>query len=611
MLTLPRPTVSQLTLAEVTRRFDDRLVLDAVSLSIRPGEKAGIVGDNGSGKSTLLRLMAGRDLPDNGELIVQFPGGIGYLTQTLELPLAATVADAIDLALKDIREMELQLRAAEQALVAPGPLTDRLARYDRLLERFEARGGYQAEARVEAALHGLGLPGLDRTRALGTLSGGERRRLALAGVLASAPELLLLDEPTNDLDDTAVEWLERQLRSHRGTVVAVTHDRVFLDRITSIVLEVEAGRVARHGNGYTGYLTAKAAERRRQQMEFDRWNAELSRSKRLAESNVARLEAIPRKLPLAVFAAGPFRARGRDHGAMGRIRNAKERLARLTAEPVAPPPDRLRFSGSIPAERADAPTDTENGVGASKPATVTGLRSGPATGASSIERSVVPTDRSAVAVDRAAGADSDPVVVPDVIAELSAVTVDFRLHVAGLRVGYGDRLLVTGPNGAGKTTLLRLLSGDLAPDAGTVTVRGRVGHLRQEGSPWPAAMTVLEAFAAGKVGYPDEHAEPLLALGLFRPSELELRIGELSYGQRRRIELARLVTDPADLLLLDEPTNHLSPALVEDLEQALESYPGAVVLVTHDRRMRARFEGRRLELRAGRIDPAEPLSRSA
>ncbi|WP_067707592.1 ABC-F family ATP-binding cassette domain-containing protein [Nocardia yamanashiensis] len=586
MLTLPRPTVSQLTLAEVTRRFDDRIVLDAVSLSIRPGEKAGIVGDNGSGKSTLLRLIAGRDLPDNGELIVQFPGGIGYLAQTLELPPTATVADAIDVALKDIREMELQLRAAEQALVAPGPLADRLARYDRLLERFEARGGYQAEARVEAALHGLGLPGLDRTRALGTLSGGERRRLALAGVLASSPELLLLDEPTNDLDDSAVEWLERHLRSHRGTVVAVTHDRVFLDRITSIVLEVDAGRVSRHGNGYAGYLTAKAAERRRQHLEFERWKAELARSKRLAESNVARLDAIPRKLPLAVFAAGPFRARGRDHGAMGRIRNAKERVARLTSEPVAPPPDPLHFAASIMAARPASPTEASS---------VSDSVSAPAAG----ERS------------RAASAEPIRDTSPAPIAEVLDAVVDSRLRLDNLRIGPSDRLLVTGPNGAGKTTLLKLLSGELTPDAGTVAVRGRVGHLRQEESPWPATLTVLEAFASGKIGYPDEHAETLLSLGLFRPSELSLRIAELSYGQRRRIELARLVTDPADLLLLDEPTNHLSPALVEDLEQALETYPGAVVLVTHDRRMRARFEGRRLELRDGRIDPAEPLPRSA
>ncbi|MGW4533129.1 TlrC/CarA/OleB/SrmB family ABC-F type ribosomal protection protein [Nocardia sp. NPDC004340] len=550
MLTLQPSAVSQLTLSGVTKRYADRVVLDEVSLSIRPGEKVGVVGDNGAGKSTLLRLIAGRDLPDNGDVVVQAAGGIGYLAQTLELPPTATVADAIDLALSDFRDLESRMRTAEAALVAPGPLGKRLDAYTDLVARFEARGGYTVDARVDAALHGLGLPDLDRNRLLGTLSGGQRRRLALAATLASSPELLLLDEPANDLDDSAVEWLERHLREHSGTVVAVTHDRVFLERITRIVLEVDAGTVTRHGNGYAGYLTAKAAERHRRQQEHDRWRAELSRNRRLADSNVARLDAIPRKLPLAVFAAGPFRTRSRGHGAQSRIRNAKERVSRLTMNPIAPPPDPLRFTADLgPLGAPDAPLPP--------------------------------------------------------VAELSSVVVQGRLRLDGLGIGAADRLLVTGPNGAGKTTLLRLLAGELAADSGVVTVRGRVGHLRQEDTASPADRTVLEAFTSGRPGYPDEHADELLALGLFRPADLGLRLGELSYGQRRRVELARLVTDPVDLLLLDEPTNHLSPSLVEDLEQALDGYTGAVVLVTHDRRMRQRFRGRRLELGSGvRTDAA-------
>lgn len=205
-------TAARLTLSEICKRYGDRTVLDRVSLSIRAGETVGIVGDNGSGKSTLLRLLAGQEPPDNGEVCVSAPGGIGHLPRSLALPGTATVAEAIDLALADIRELENRLRTAEIELGGDGPLEPALGRYAELLARFEARGGYQADQRVDIALAGLGLPGLARDRTLGTLSGGQRSRLALAATLAAAPEVLLLDEPTNDLDDAAVQASARGFR---------------------------------------------------------------------------------------------------------------------------------------------------------------------------------------------------------------------------------------------------------------------------------------------------------------------------------------------------------------------------------------------------------------
>ncbi|MFJ2094158.1 TlrC/CarA/OleB/SrmB family ABC-F type ribosomal protection protein [Streptomyces sp. NPDC087901] len=538
---------AQLSLHGVTKRYGDRTVLRQVSFSLAPGEKAGVIGDNGAGKSTLLRLLAGEERPDTGEVSVVAPGGTGYLAQAIGLTPQATVQDAVDVALGELRTLESELRRAGAALAvaSPGPeLGAALAAYAHLTERYEARDGYGADTRVDTAMHGLGLPRLSRDRPLGTLSGGERSRLALAATLASRPELLLLDEPTNDLDDRAVGWLEDHLRAHRGTVVAVTHDRVFLERITATVLEVDGGRVSRHGNGYAGYLTAKATERRRRQERYDEWRAELERSRRVAETNAVRLDAIPRKLTKAGSGAGAFRARGRAHGAMSRIRNAKERVDRLTTNPVTPPPDPLSFTAHI--------------------ATASG-----------------PGETPAAALDH--------------------VVVEGRLKVPELRIGPAERLLVTGPNGAGKSTLLRVLAGELRPDTGAVVAAGKVGHLRQEETPWPPGTTVLSAFAHGRPGDRDEHADRLLSLGLFEPAALRLRVGDLSYGQRRRIELARLVSDPVDLLLLDEPTNHLSPALVEELETALTGYTGALVLVTHDRRMRARFSGTRLEMSEGAV----------
>ncbi|MFE0174354.1 ribosomal protection-like ABC-F family protein [Streptomyces sp. NPDC059002] len=529
------PAVSQLTLTDLTKRYEERVVLDRVSFAVRPGERAGVIGDNGSGKSTLLRLIAGQEPPDNGTLTVTAPGGIGHLAQTPGLPDTATVGDAIDTALAELRSLERRIGAAGSSLDGADPAA--YDQYATLVAEFDARGGHDADRRVEVTLRHLGERApLDRARPLATLSGGQRSRLALAGTLAAAPELLLLDEPTNDLDDKAVRWLEDHLLAHRGTVVAVTHDRAFLDRVATTILEVDgdARTVRRYGNGYAGHLTAKAAERARKEREYEEWRAEVARHSALADSNIGLLSAIPRKAPAAFSGAGAFRARSRAHGAMGRIRNARERLQRLTENPVPPPPRPLRFTAHV---------------------------------------------------DGGAAGD----------VALTGVRVPGRLDIEGtLTIGAGGRLLVTGPNGAGKSTLLRVLAGELAPASGEVRRPARVGLLRQDNWPSRDGRSVLDAFGGA------ERHDELLGLGLFRAADLGLPVRALSVGQRRRLELARLVTRPLDLLLLDEPTNHLSPALVEDLEVALARYRGTVVVVSHDRRLRDRFRGERLSLRDGR-----------
>ncbi|MFG2330035.1 ribosomal protection-like ABC-F family protein [Streptomyces sp. NPDC048604] len=524
-------------LTDVTKRYDTRLVLDRVGLSVRSGERVGVVGDNGSGKSTLLRLLAGLEQPDNGAVTVVSPGGLGHLAQTLDLPATATVGEAIDHALADLRELERAIREAEAELDATGDLEG----YAALLAAYEARGGADADRSVETVLRQLGESApLDRGRPLGTLSGGQRSRLALAATLAADPELLLLDEPTNDLDDEAVAWLEERLRAHRGTVVAVTHDRVFLDRVTTTVLEVDHERhtVRRYGNGYAGYLTGRAAERARWEREYEEWKGELARYSAVADANIDRFTAIPRKAPASFSGAGAFRARSRAHGAMSRIRAAREQQRRLTEHPVAAPPEPLRFTAGF--EAAGGPADA-------------------------------PTYAPARAVD------------------LTGVRVEGRLRLDALRLDPGERLLVTGPNGAGKSTLLKVLAGELAPDDGTVTAPPRVGMLRQDTALPDDPRTVAAAFGEGR-------EQELLSLGLFAAGDLATPVRELSTGQRRKLELARLVTRPVDLLLLDEPTNHLAPGLVEELEAALARYAGTLVIVTHDRRIRAGFRGRRVEL---------------
>lgn len=532
---------SHISLVDVTKRYADHLVLDRIGFTVKPGERLGVIGDNGSGKSTLLRLLARVEEPDNGEITVVAPDGVGYLPQQLDLPEDRTVADAIDLALADLRAIEAAMRETERALAdEPGAAEV----YADLLARFEAREGWEADLRVDLALDALGLPGLDRGRPLGTLSGGERSRLMLAATLASRPALLLLDEPSNDLDDAAVSWLEAQLRDWSGTVVAVTHDRAFLEAVTTTMIEVEDRRARRYGNGYTGYLTAKATERQAAQAAFERWTAEVHRQEGIVDHNAGRQGAIPRKLPMANMSTGAFRARDRTHGASSRIKIAKQQLARLHAKPVPQPPEPLRFESDLVTTDADTRAPA--------------LR-------------------------------------------MHGVRVGDRLKVDELSIAHGERVLVTGPNGAGKTTLMRVLAGELEPDEGEADRTGAVGHLRQLSGPGPGRQSVLRAFAAGRVGTLEEHAEALFALGLFAPEQFGTPVAALSTGQRRRLELARLVSRPVDVLLLDEPTNHLSPVLAEELQAALASYTGTVVLVSHDRRLRESFQGRRLEMDAGSI----------
>ncbi|MFD7286117.1 ribosomal protection-like ABC-F family protein [Streptomyces sp. NPDC059863] len=548
---------AQLVMKDVSKAYGDRSVLDQVSLTVRPGEKAGVIGENGSGKSTLLRLLAGAERPDDGEITVHFPGGVGHLAQTLALDPDRTVQDAVDAALAELRALERRIAAAEAALGEAGP--DELAAYGDLLAAYEKRDGYRADARVDAALHGLGLAGVARDRTLGTLSGGERSRLALACVLASAPELLLLDEPTNHLDVRASVWLEDQLRAHRGTVLAVTHDRAFLERIATTILEVDRDTraVTRYGDGWGGYRTAKAAARRRWEQDHLEYVAEVARTEELVAAAGRRLVATggdPRQ---------GFGKHRRSHEAKlsGQVRAARERLWRLKERPVPAPPEPLRFTATLASAGPDAAAEEVT----------------------------------------AGGVVAGEVVAGDVVAQLDDVVVGDRLSIAGLRVTAGARLLVTGPNGAGKTTLLRVLAGELRPDSGTVRHTGPLGYLAQELPAVPSRRPLLGAFAAGRPGFPEEYADELLSLGLFRPDDLGVPVAALSVGQRRRLELARLVTRPADLLILDEPTNHVALSLVEELEEALAAYRGAVVVVSHDRGFRARFTGGRLELRAGRV----------
>jgi macrolide transport system ATP-binding/permease protein len=422
---------AQLSVHNLTKRFDGRPVLEAVTCSFKPGGRTAVIGENGSGKTTMLRLLAGCEQPDEGEVVVRSDGGVGYLSQDAGLPGHLTVDDVLDEALREVRSLATRLRELEAGM-AEG---EGLAEYGELLSLFELRGGYAAEARAELVLHGLGLDGIARDRPLGSMSGGERVRLHLASMLVAAPEVLLLDEPTNHLDDSALTWLEDHLRTRRGTTVVVSHDRVFLERVVTELVEVDGDThtATRYGNGYAGYLAGKAAQRQRWAAEHQQWRADVDHQRAAIDTTaraVAPARAMKDRNKMAYDRAG-----GRVQRSLAsRVRNAEGRLRRLLADPVPPPPEPLRFTGSF------------DGAGAG-----------------------------------------------GVLLDATGVSVAGRLRPTGLTVKAGERLLVTGGNGTGKTTLLRVLAGELTPDTGSVRRRGAIGCLRQEVPALPAGRTVQAA----------------------------------------------------------------------------------------------------------------------
>ncbi|WP_017199128.1 ABC-F family ATP-binding cassette domain-containing protein [Arthrobacter sp. M2012083] len=516
-----------LHLSGVSHGYGDRELLHAVDLAIHHGEHVAIVGENGAGKSTLLRLMAGVETPDDGTAGLSGNPGyrVGYLAQTHGFSESLTVGDAIDTSLSSLRSLEARILELESGLADAD--SEELELYGSLQTEYQLREGYAAESRVEAALDKLGLGGLDRRRTLGSLSGGEQERVALACLLADPAEALLLDEPTNHLDASGTAWLESRLAAHRGTVVVVSHDRVLLRKVATTILEVDADRrsVNRYGNGYEGYLREKAAERARWIQQYEEWLDAMA-AERLQAATVADGMGYARKRDNDKMGFD-FKAGTWQRAAASKVRNAQERLRRLEDNPVDRPPVPLKLAA---------------------PLGVTAL------------------------------AASEPAL------EAHGISAPGRLRPTHLRVEAGQKLLITGPNGAGKSTLLSILAGTLEPTTGSVTVNGRVGYLQQELEvPVRPGLRLLPAFAAGLGGNIDEHAEGLLRLGLFRPAEFHVPVGSLSAGQQRRLALARLLLGRYDTMVVDEPTNHLAPVLVEQLEAALASFEGTLVIVSHDR----------------------------
>ncbi|MEV0281474.1 ABC-F family ATP-binding cassette domain-containing protein [Streptomyces sp. NPDC050610] len=572
---MPQPA---LLAHDLIRTLGDRRVLDGVSLTASPGRRIGLIGENGVGKSTLLRLLAGADEPDSGSLTR--PPDLGFLQQEMPYDADATIAGVLDDALcearEDLAELErLAERLARTAQNAP-EYAGLLDAYGVRLEQAREREAWDAERRAALVLDGLGLAPFEHNRRLGTLSGGQRGRLALAALLVRRPSALLLDEPTNHLDDGAAAFIEEQVRALPGAVVLASHDRAFLDAVCTDLIDLDPAvdGPVRYGGNYSAYLAEKRAERDRWERRWAEEQEELAALRVSAGTTAHRVA--PDRGPRDNEKMGYGRRAGRvQHQISRRVRNAARRLEALERSQVGEPPKPLRFES-------------------------TGLAAAPS-------------------------AEGDGPLV-----SLDGVWVPGRLAPVSAELSAADRLLVTGGNGTGKSTLLAVLAGRLAPEG---TMRRRhgltVGLLAQDtvfARPERSARDTYEL----TLGARRAEAVPLGSLGLMHEADLDKPVGRLSVGQRRRLALALLVARPPQLLLLDEPTNHLSPRLCDELEAALgpgsgaggsgsgagssggvAGSSGAIVLASHDRWLRERWQGRELQLHTGSGRSATERSYSA
>ncbi len=478
----------------------DKQVLRDISLSFLPGAKIGVLGLNGAGKSTLLRIMAGRDTEYRGEAQLAPGASVGLLEQEPHLDETKDVKGNVEDGVRELRDM--LDRFNELAANYSDETADEFAR---LQDRIDAADAWNLDSHLDQAMDALRLPPPDAEVA--KLSGGERRRVALCRLLLQAPDLLLLDEPTNHLDAESVAWLERHLEQYKGTVVAVTHDRYFLDNVAGWILELDRGHGLPFKGNYSSWLEQK--EERLQQEE---------------KSETARQRTIARELEWV-----RTNPKGRRAKAKARLNNyerllAEERNAKIDQVQIHIPP-------------------------------------GPRLG-------------------------------------------DKVIEVAGLRKGFGDRLLidelsfslppagivgVIGPNGAGKTTLFRMIVGQEQPDDGSIELGDTVdlAYVDQSRDSLDPEKTVWEEISDGnehiQLGEREVQSRAYVAGFNFKGSDQQRKVGALSGGERNRVHMAKLLRRGGNVLLLDEPTNDLDVDTLRALEEALLAFPGCAVIISHDR----------------------------
>ena len=507
----------------ISKEYPENVVLRDVTFHLERGDKAAIIGINGAGKTTLLRIIVGEESADEGTVSFERDISYGYLAQNQGLSSERTVYEEVLSVRQYLIDMEKQLSVYEKQMegLKGEALTQTISGYTDLLHRFERENGYAYKGEVQGVLKGLGFTPAEFDQNVATLSGGQKTRVALGKLLLQKPDLLMLDEPTNHLDMNSIRWLETYLIGYKGTVLVVSHDRYFLDRTVSKIIELENGKSTIFGGNYSVYADRKKALREQQYHAYMNNQAQI----RHQEEVIEKLRRFNREKS---------------------IKRAESREKMLQRTEVLEKPVELRDDMHL--------TFTP----------------------------CIKSGREVLSVD-----------------DLSKSYGDKRLFSGiSFKIRRGEHVALIGDNGTGKSTILGILNEVVAPDSGVIRLGTNVhiGYYDQEHHVLHDDKTVFEEISDEYPAMNNTQIRSLLASFLFTGDEVFKRVGDLSGGEKGRVSLAKLMLSKANFLILDEPTNHLDLVSKEVLENALNSYEGTVLYVSHDRYFINRTASRILSL---------------
>ena len=490
---------------DLEQRFGGNTIFSNISFSVPDNARIGLVGPNGAGKTTLLKIMTGQQEPTSGQFTINKGLKVGYIAQENALDEDKTIWDEMLTVFDNLIEKNKRITKMQEQIAEHPEDEDLLKRYDQLAYDFEQEGGFTYQAEIKSILNGFNFKENTWQKVIGTLSGGEKTRLAFVKLLLQKPPVLLLDEPTNYLDLDTLDWLEAFLKNYQGAIITVSHDQYFLDHLANQIFELNFGKLTTFKGNYSQYVKERELMNNQQEAAYEKQQEKIKKEEEFIQKNLVR-------------ASTTKRAQSR--------RKALDKMER-----IKPPKHKQKV-------RINFTSDRPSG------------------------KEVL------IAKDLTIGYP-DKTMVSD---------IDFQ-------VNKNDRVAIIGPNGIGKSTLLKTIMKKLEPKDGSIKYGASldIGYYDQELQSLDPSKTVLDTIWDRHKTMPEKDVRSILASFLFTAEDIDKTVGQLSGGQKARLTLTVLSLEKDNFLLMDEPTNHLDIEAKEVLEQALDTYDGTLLFVSHDR----------------------------